>query len=286
MARTTRRDFFKSAALGIAAITWDQRGAMTSPLSLGLASYTFREFSLEDTISMAKRVGLEKIALKSVHLPLESSQADITAAGERIKNAGLDLYGCGVVYMTNKAEVEQAFNYARMAKIRIIVGAPDPDLLEFVSRKVKEYDIKLAVHNHGPEDKLYPTPESAYERVESLDQRLGLCLDVGHAKRSGVDPAEAAGDLPAGCSMFISRMSRRLRRMGRLWRWAAASSTSPNSSAPSSEQITKGPWPLSTKKTPRTRYPAWRNLWDISAESWRPFSRPKSRWPSSSPILL
>lgn len=192
MARTTRRDFFKSAALGIAAITWDQRGAMTSPLSLGLASYTFREFSLEDTISMAKRVGLEKIALKSVHLPLESSQADITAAGERIKNAGLDLYGCGVVYMTNKAEVEQAFNYARMAKIRIIVGAPDPDLLEFVNRKVKEYDIKLAVHNHGPEDKLYPTPESAYERVESLDQRVGLCLDVGHAKRSGVDPAEAA----------------------------------------------------------------------------------------------
>ncbi len=192
MVRTSRRDFLKSTALGIAATTLGASETRARPFSLGLASYTFKEFSLADTISMAKRVGLEKIALKSVHLPLESGQVDITAACEKIKSAGLDLYGCGVIYMTNEHEVEEAFNYARTAKIRIIIGVPDPDLLELVNRKVQEYDIKLAIHNHGPEDKLYPTPESAYERVESLDQRVGLCLDIGHAKRSGIDPAAAA----------------------------------------------------------------------------------------------
>jgi hypothetical protein len=204
MGRRTRRDFLKYAALGITATTLGAREASAKssipnrpekrpcPFSLGLASHTLREFSLEDTISMAQRVGLEKMALKSVHLPLENSQTNIIAAVERVRNAGLDLYGCGVVYMTNEAEVELAFSYARTAKIKIIIGVPDPDLLGLVNRKVQEYDIKLAVHNHGPEDKLYPTPESAYERIKNLDRRVGLCIDVGHTKRSGVEPADAA----------------------------------------------------------------------------------------------
>jgi sugar phosphate isomerase/epimerase len=205
MGQTTRRHFLKNTALGIAAASWVKAEASPRrdipvakeakrhpPFSLGLASYTFREFSLEDTISMTKRVGLEKITLKSMHLPLESSKAAITAAAERVRNAGLDLYGCGVVYMTNAAEVEQAFAYARTAKMRIIIGVPNPELLGLVNQKVKDYNIKLAIHNHGPDDKLYPTPESAYKKIKNLDFRLGLCIDIGHTMRSGVDPADAA----------------------------------------------------------------------------------------------
>jgi sugar phosphate isomerase/epimerase len=204
MGKTTRRKFLKTTALGIAAASWaageaDLRAGVSVteekkqfPFSLGLASYTFREFNLENAISMTKRAGLKKITLKSMHLPLESSETEITAAVVKVRKAGLDLYGCGVVYMTNKAEVEQAFNYARAGKMGIIIGVPNPELLSLVNRTVKDYDIKLAIHNHGPDDKLYPTPGSAYEKIRNLDPRLGLCIDIGHTMRAGVDPADAA----------------------------------------------------------------------------------------------
>lgn len=204
MTRLGRREFLKSGALGLmaASIGTDGKGPVLSRktgtggkavrFGLGLASYTLREFSLEQTIDMTKRLGLERIVLKSMHLPLESAEPDIAASAQRVRAAGLDLYGCGVVYMTNEAEVEQGFRYAKAAGMRIIIGAPDPELLGLVERKAREFDIKLAIHNHGPEDKLYPTPASAYEKIVNLDPRVGLCVDIGHTMRAGVDPSEAA----------------------------------------------------------------------------------------------
>ncbi len=165
---------------------------MAPLFGLGMASYTFREFSLDRTIEMTKRLALGRIALKSMHLPLESPEAEVAEAAEKIRAAGLDLYGCGVVYMTTVNEVEQAFRYAQAAAMRMIVGAPDPELLGQVEKKARETDIRLAIHNHGPEDRVYPTPGSAYERIKNLDPRLGLCIDVGHTIRASVDPAEAA----------------------------------------------------------------------------------------------
>ncbi len=172
-------------------------GRSLSPASagrfeLGLASYTFREFDLESTLAMAGRLGLARIALKSVHLPLESSEAEIRAATAKIRAAGIIPYGCGVVYITTEAEVEQAFAYARAGGMEVIIGVPGHELLGRVERKVRETGIKLAVHNHGPGDLLYPTPRSILDRVGTLDPRVGVCLDIGHCQRSGIDPSEAA----------------------------------------------------------------------------------------------
>jgi inosose dehydratase len=203
MARIGRRDFLKTGVLGVAAALNPLRGKPNfspvpkkmgnpPPFDLGMASYTFREFSLDRTIEMTKRLALGRIALKSMHLPLESPEAEVAAAAEKIRAAGLDLYGCGVVYMTTEAEVEQAFGYARAAGMRMIIGVPNPELLGQAEKKARETDIRLAIHNHGPEDKLYPTPGSAYEKIKNLDPRLGLCIDVGHSLRAGVEPAEAA----------------------------------------------------------------------------------------------
>lgn len=94
--------------------------------------------------------------------------------------------------MTNEAQVEQAFNYAKTAKMRVIIGVPNPELLGLVNQKVIEHNINLAIHNHGPSDNLYPTPESAYEKIKNLDARIGLCIDIGHTVGAGVDPADAA----------------------------------------------------------------------------------------------
>jgi len=156
---------------------------------LGLASYTLRELDLDDTVVTAKRLALRHIAFKSFHLPLESSREYIEQVARKVKEAGLDLYGASVVYMNNESQVEQAFNYAAAAGMRVIIGVPRPNLLPLVESKVKQYDIKVAIHNHGPGDKVYPLPETVYEKVRGLDERIGLCIDIGHTTRAGGDPS-------------------------------------------------------------------------------------------------
>ncbi|HEY4656400.1 MAG TPA: sugar phosphate isomerase/epimerase [Cyclobacteriaceae bacterium] len=160
--------------------------------TLGLASYTFRNFSLEDTIKAASRLGLKKLALKSMHLPLDSTPAQIREAVARIREAGLELYGAGVIYMKTEAEVNQAFDYAKNAGMEVIIGVPNHELLHLADKKVKEYNIKLAIHNHGPGDQLYSSVKDVYERIKDLDKRIGLCMDIGHVVRIQEDPAALA----------------------------------------------------------------------------------------------
>lgn len=200
----TRRQFIKIASIGAAASLTGassslgqvrgsaQRRAGKQRIKLGLASYTLRKFNLDDTLAMTKRVGLKYVCFKSMHLPLDSTPARIRSVVTKVKEAGLILYGGGVIYMGNQDQVHQAFDYAKAAGMKVIVGVPKPELLPLVDKKVKEYDIKLAIHNHGPGDKVYPTPASAYERIKNLDRRIGLCNDIGHTIRAGSDPAISA----------------------------------------------------------------------------------------------
>jgi inosose dehydratase len=210
MGKTTRRKFLKGAGIGVAGASLssilavsngylEKPGSSTlkfeeklSRLNLGMASYTFREFPLDETLKMTKRLDLERIAFKDFHLSLDSSDEEIKAVAEKTRSAGLDLYGCGVVYMKNEDEVKRAFHYAKTAGMKIIIGVPNHDLLELVNKKAIEYNVKVAIHNHGPGDKLYPTPETAYVKIKDLDPRVGLCIDIGHTKRAGVDPSDSA----------------------------------------------------------------------------------------------
>ncbi len=137
---------------------------------------------------MTKRLGINRLALKSMHLPLESTKEEIKYAVDKIQAAGIDLYGAGVIYMKNKEEVDKAFEYARTAGLVTIIGVPEHDLLEYCSQKTEEYDINLAIHNHGPGDKKYPSPKSIYKKVQDLNWRMGLCVDIGHTQRIGEDP--------------------------------------------------------------------------------------------------
>jgi sugar phosphate isomerase/epimerase len=158
------------------------------PFELGIASYTFREFNLEDTIAMTARLGIKNLCLKSMHLPLESTPEEIKTKAAMVRDAGIDLYAGGVIYMNTAEEVENAFAYAGFAGMKLIVGSPALALLEQCNKKVKETGIKLAIHNHGPGDDKYPTPGSVYELVKNLDPGMGLCVDIGHTIRIGGDP--------------------------------------------------------------------------------------------------
>lgn len=159
---------------------------------LGLASYTFREFNLEDTLAMTKKVGLKNICFKSMHLELDSTPEQIRETVQKVEDAGLNLYGGGVIYMNSEKEVNRAFDYAKAAGMKVIIGVPKPELLPMVNEKVRQYDIKVAIHNHGPTDKVYPTPTSIIERINKLDKRIGLCMDIGHTMRAGIDPSVPA----------------------------------------------------------------------------------------------
>ena len=161
---------------------------------LGLASYTFREFGLDAALAMACRVGLGRIALKDMHLPLDSPEGTIRAAIGKVKAAGLAAYACGVIYMADDAEVDRAFAYAKAGGMGLIIGVPDHGLLARAERRVRDTGISLAIHNHGPGDLRYPTPQSILDRIGKLDSRIGVCLDVGHCRRSGIDPSKAAAE--------------------------------------------------------------------------------------------
>ncbi len=193
----TRRGFLKISGLTAAAsilAVGTSNASMSNKkgsLKLGLASYSLRRFSQEQTIAMTKRVGLDYVCFKSMHLAMDSTAKEQMDAAKSAKDAGIDLYGGGVIYMKNKAEVDQAFEYAKNAGMSVIVGVPNHELLDYTNEKIKQYDIKVAIHNHGPGDDMYPSPESIYEKIKGLDPRFGLCMDIGHTQRIGVDPTEA-----------------------------------------------------------------------------------------------
>ncbi|MBN2139126.1 MAG: sugar phosphate isomerase/epimerase [Sedimentisphaerales bacterium] len=197
----SRRDFLTLAGAGAAASlagpgkteamlrTDDAEQPIKRRFELGMASYTLRKFKLDQTLAITRRVGLKYIAFKSFHLALDSTPEQIAEAVKKVKDAGLILYGGGVIYMKNETEVNQAFEYAKAAGMKVIIGVPAHELLPLVNKKVREYDIKVAIHNHGPGDQLYPTAASAYEKIKNLDKRIGLCNDIGHTQRSGIDPS-------------------------------------------------------------------------------------------------
>jgi hypothetical protein len=202
---STRRSFLGKTALGIAGTaslpllgsalnttkTASTQEGGDHPLNIGIAGYTFYKFDLEKTISMMKRVGVTNLSLKEFHLPLNSNAEKISEVKSKLKDAGINIYTVGVIYMKSKEAVDQAFQYAKNVGVDMIVGVPNYELLEYAEEKVKEHNIKLAIHNHGPEDKLYPSPKDIYDRIKNMDARMGLCIDIGHALRAGTLPEKA-----------------------------------------------------------------------------------------------
>ena len=198
----SRRMFLKSVGVlaGAAVAGSTASAAIAAPSALndskkfaprfGLASYTTRKLTLDQTIALVKRLNLTCLTLKDMHLPMNVPLEATAQTAQKVRNAGLDLYGGGVIYMNSEAEVNRAFDYAKAAGFRLIVGVPRHELLDYVEDKIKTYNIAVAIHNHGPEDRLYPTVQSAYTRLEDRDKRFGLCIDIGHTQRSGIRPAD------------------------------------------------------------------------------------------------
>jgi sugar phosphate isomerase/epimerase len=161
-------------------------------IKLGVASYSFRKFTRAQAISMTLQLGTHYLNVKDFHLPLDSTPEQIDAAVKEFHDAGIVLVGCGNVSFNKDDEddIRHKFEYAKRAGFPLIVCAPTHEVLPKLEKFVKEYDIKIAIHDHGPEDKNFPTPQSVLEAVKDMDPRCGLCMDIGHAARAGADLVE------------------------------------------------------------------------------------------------
>jgi hypothetical protein len=200
----SRRDFFRSGAVaaaalfvpaGILALAHEHPSAgKASPIRLGLASYTFRNFNRVQLIGFMQRLNMFALNAKDVkdHLPMDVQQE--AAALSDYADAGIKLHAAGAIYFAKDedADIRAKFEYCKRAGIGVIVaGDPAPETLPRIEKFVKEYDIRIAIHNHGPEDKLWPSPLDVLKVVKGMDPRIGCCIDVGHTLRTGTDVMQA-----------------------------------------------------------------------------------------------
>lgn len=162
-------------------------------LKLGVASYSLRAFQRRPVIRALKKLGVDYVNIKDFHLPM-TPLADVAKGAEEFRKAGLTITGGGTVsfLQNDPADIRAKFEYAKAAGMPLIVAAPNFETLPKLEPFVKEYDIKIAVHNHGTEDKFFPNPQAVLKLIKGMDPRMGVCFDIGHAIRTGVEVVETA----------------------------------------------------------------------------------------------
>ena len=196
-----RRTLLRGGALAAAAACVPAKFAeaapetTANPIRLGLASYTFREFPRAQVITWMNQLRLTTINCKDVkdHLPSTSPEAE-QAAIDDYKANGITITAGGTIYFPKDEDddIRAKFEYAKRAGMKVIVaGDPEAKTLPRIEKFVKEYDIKFAIHNHGPEDKIWHSPLDVLAAVKNMDPRMGCCIDIGHTMRAGTDIVQA-----------------------------------------------------------------------------------------------
>jgi sugar phosphate isomerase/epimerase len=199
----SRRNFLQTSALAVATVAGGavpvlaqakQVTGKPNPIRLGLCSYTFRNFTRAQMLGYLKQLNMVDLNVKDIkdHMPMDAALQQQALAD--YKAAGIKLHAAGTIYFpkNDEADIRAKFEYAKKAGIGVIVaGDPTPESLKWIERFVKEYDIKIAIHNHGPEDKFFPSPFDVLKAIKDMDPRIGFCIDVGHAVRANANLIEA-----------------------------------------------------------------------------------------------
>jgi sugar phosphate isomerase/epimerase len=187
---TSRRIFLGSAAAAFGANAANTGATPNAPgqFKLGIASYSFRKFSRDKAIEMTKQLGIDTISIKDFHMAMKgTTAAQRRADADAFRNAGINVVSGGVMRMTTEDEVAAYFQYAKDAGLPLMIIMPNESLVPAVEKKVKEFDIPVAIHNHGPEDKNFPSCMDILKAIKNTDPRVGICCDIGHEIRTGSD---------------------------------------------------------------------------------------------------
>jgi sugar phosphate isomerase/epimerase len=200
-----RRDLFRgSVGFGAAALMRGQNSSSPAApgIQLSVATYSLRCYRRDTAIRAIKEMGISYADVKEFHLPYNDSPKELADGRRKFEAAGINIIGGGNISMKENDEqgLRRWFDYAKTCGFAIIVAAPLHQNLPFIAKLAREYNIKIAIHNHGPEDKEFPTPQSVLDAVKDMDPRMGLCIDIGHTARAGADPIAAIS--AAGSRLF------------------------------------------------------------------------------------
>ena len=158
---------------------------------IGVLGSNFIKFKTDEMIDMVGRLGIKYLSVKEKHLPFESTDDQIAEFHKKLSEKGITAYSVGLFYLNKREDVDQVFKYAKRVGVKMVVGTPQYELLPYINQKVKEYNLKFAIHIHGGDIALYPNAKDVFEHIKELDPRIGICLDVSHEMRAGFDPSES-----------------------------------------------------------------------------------------------
>jgi len=188
----SRRVFLRGAAAGAAACALPLRlhaQEAYGGFSMGLQTYTLRDFNFDQTLGHLKDLGLKYAQFFSKQLPITDDKSKIETAKQKMKDAGIQILSWGVQGFSKDAEkTKKSFEFAKAMGFSVYSANPSADSFESLATLTKEYGIKIAIHNHGPDDKTYGRLEQVQKAVEKWPVEIGACVDTGHVLRSGEDP--------------------------------------------------------------------------------------------------
>ena len=179
------------------------------PFKIGIAGYTFCRKSLDETLAAMKRMDVHYLCIKPNFIDyLKGAEAPIAEYKAKLAAAGVESLAAGPLYYDKEEDARKLFEFAKAYGMKTVVVVPfemnpkwkkgmpgremrleSDKMLDVLDKLVKEFDICAAIHNHGPDNAyLYPTAEASLKRIAGRDKRIGVCIDVGHEARAGLDP--------------------------------------------------------------------------------------------------
>jgi sugar phosphate isomerase/epimerase len=159
-------------------------------MPVGIQSYSLRNFTTEEAIRHLQGMGVHYAEFYGKHLDPKADDAKIAEVQGLLKAAGIKLAGHGVHGFSKDHEAnKRLFDFAKKIGVKVITADPTPDSFDSLDRLVAEYDIRIAIHNHGPGHR-YDKLDSVVKAIAGHDKRIGACVDCGHYLRSGEDPVK------------------------------------------------------------------------------------------------
>lgn len=159
-------------------------------LKIGIQSYSLRNFPAEKAIEIIADLGFEHIEFFDAHYSLNSNDEQIAARKKLMSEKKLRASAHGVNGFSKDHEAnKKKFEFAKKAGIKTITADPSEDSFDSLDKLVAEYDIRVAIHNHGPGAR-YNMVADTLKAIKGHDERIGACSDLGHYIRSGEDPVK------------------------------------------------------------------------------------------------
>ena len=165
---------------------------------LAITPYSFRLYPFSEAVDKTAALGIKYLGLsgninvdsKTTVRESELTDEQLQFIRQKCDAAGIKIINLGIVPLPpNEAQSRKAFEFAKKLGVDTIVAEPEPAALDVVEKLCKEYQIKVAIHDH-PRPSHYWNPDTVLAAVQGRTPLMGACADVGHWMRSGLDPVE------------------------------------------------------------------------------------------------